>query len=252
MIKTKGKIGIIFSIAMVLCLALSCVFVSAKTPTVKAAGYMKVQEDGTLGKTLELVVTHTGQEIPDDEYQFKIEPGSSERADTTTGMTVSENPPMPANNVLKIKGEGRSTFEPIDFNYGGIFCYKVTEVPGTNDKMTYDNAEYDVIVYASDTGILEVVVYDNEGNKPDELRFTDTYNSQGDQDDGDDDDSDEDTDKNKDNDNNGGNNNNNNNSSDDEVSRSKAQTGDYIMIGACIALIISLFGYAVTRRRSIK
>lgn len=91
--------------------------------------------------------------------------------------------PMPEGSengayTMTIAGEGSGSFS-IDFQKVGVYTYTVYQEKGDNPKCTYDPEVYAVKAYVVNDGIggkrVVINIYDEDGEKVDEIQFHNKY-----------------------------------------------------------------------------
>lgn len=130
--------------------------------------------------------------IAPSKFKFKLEAlgGYVNETGYVDNLTISkDDTPMPANAVNGVIETGnagdRFTFETIYFdgdNVGNTYVYKVTEIPGSEKGMTYDETEYKVQIKVTeekienDSGKYEIIatVLEDEAI-PDNVQFENKY-----------------------------------------------------------------------------
>lgn len=68
--------------------------------------------------------------------------------------------PMPEENILTVTGAGKAEFPAVSYSVPGVYCYTVSQQPGSLKKGHYDSTVYyvKVTVTNGDSGELEAVV----------------------------------------------------------------------------------------------
>lgn len=112
-------------------------------------------------------VTVSGDTAQQEGYTFTIE---KETADA----------PMPESNVLTINGTGSGNFASIEYTEPGDYVYRVYQITGKTEGMTYDTSSYQVtvrVVNAENGGLAaEIWAVKNDSNqKVDSIRFDNQY-----------------------------------------------------------------------------
>ena len=109
-----------------------------------------------------------------EEFTFKLEYVSMTPAESSAQITAG-----PDLGTVTITNSGSIDLTAADFEIGGVYKYKVTEVKGSTSGMEYDSSEYylelEIEENASGDLILDkVVVTDEDGTKTD-LSFENSY-----------------------------------------------------------------------------
>lgn len=101
-----------------------------------------------------------GRALKADEFEFVIE-------------AITEGAPLPAATIAKNDAQGVVTFDEIEFTKAGSYTYKVAEVKGSLQHVTYDTNTYEVIVHVTDNlegRLVAEFAEDFEG-----IKFVNTY-----------------------------------------------------------------------------
>lgn len=100
-----------------------------------------------------------------DEFQFVLVPANDQM-------------PMPENDLMKIQGENKVSFDGILFTKPGIYTYTIRQIPGKSD-CVYDDSEYHIKVYVTNNDnqlALTTIIYkENENDKIIDANFVNEY-----------------------------------------------------------------------------
>ncbi len=105
---------------------------------------------------------------------------SAEETYTVVLQAVGEAP-LPSESTLEITGSGRASFPAICYTEPGVYCYTITQQPGSDKKGHYDNTVYyvKVTVTNGESGGLETVIAAHTDaemvSEKREIAFTNTY-----------------------------------------------------------------------------
>ena len=87
--------------------------------------------------SLTVVKELKGRELKDGEFEFEI-------------TAVTAGAPMPAVTKVKNAANGTAAFGEIKFTKTGDYTYKIREIKGSAEGVTYDNTVYEVTVHVTD------------------------------------------------------------------------------------------------------
>lgn len=137
--------------------------------TVRAAETAGTTDAYRCSISIPVQVTVSGDTAPQEKYTFTME---KETADA----------PMPENNILTIDGGGSGSFASIEYTVPGDYVYRVNQVAGKTEGMTYDTSTYQVTVRVvnTETGGLtaEIWAVKNDSNqKVDSISFDNQYDN---------------------------------------------------------------------------
>ena len=97
------------------------------------------------------------------------------------GPGAEEDFPMPEQTELQMSGDSQAAFTGFHYTEPGDYVYTVTQIAGSTDYMTYDDAVYTVVIQVTnaENGGLTYQVYASRDDNPDEkvaeLSFLNTY-----------------------------------------------------------------------------
>lgn len=137
--------------------------------TVRAAETADAADAYRCSISIPVQVTVSGDTAPQEEYTFTME---KETADA----------PMPENNMLIIGGSGSGSFASIEYTVPGDYVYRVYQIAGKNDGMTYDTSTYQVTVRVvnTETGGLTAEIWavkNDSDQKVDSINFDNQYDN---------------------------------------------------------------------------
>lgn len=137
--------------------------------TVRAAETAGTTDAYRCSISIPVQVTVSGDTAPQEKYIFTME---KETVDA----------PMPENNILTIDGGGSGSFASIEYTVPGDYVYRVHQVAGKTEGMTYDTSTYQVTVRVvnTETGGLtaEIWAVKNDSNqKVDSISFDNQYDN---------------------------------------------------------------------------
>ena len=101
-----------------------------------------------------------GRALKDGEFEFTIE-------------AVTEGAPLPAVTTAKNDAQGVVMFGEIEFTKAGSYTYKVAEIKGSLQHVTYDTNTYEVTVHVTDDLEGRLVAEFAEGFEG--IKFVNTY-----------------------------------------------------------------------------
>ena len=101
-----------------------------------------------------------GRGLKKDEFEFKIE-------------AVTKGAPLPKSTTAKNDAKGVAIFDEIEFTATGDYTYKITEIKGELQYVTYDRNAYEVTVHVTDNLKGNLVVSFDEDF--DGIKFVNKY-----------------------------------------------------------------------------
>ena len=169
---------------------LSGAMLMTMSTSVFAAGANTIA-DGTAAAPAKASITKNlefaeGITVPNYSFNFTADKITADAPEATIGSISYSNADdkgTATDGIYNVEKNSEVTFATA-FPHAGVYEYKVKETKGNDKGMTYSTKEYDLRVYVANntdgtTYIKSVSAEDENGEKPDNLSFTNTYEKNG-------------------------------------------------------------------------
>ena len=125
-------------------------------------------ETWTATLTVKQVFTKTGQITPPSEtFTYKLTPGQADN-------------PMPANSgangyIFTVTGTNSINIGQITFTNMGVYTYTINHITSPQPGYIYDQEVYTLMIYVDENRAVNTVVYNKNGEKTPDIKYTHTY-----------------------------------------------------------------------------